>query len=261
MTIERVDITTLQLDPANVRRHGDRNLKAIQASLTKFGQQKPIVVDAKGVVVAGNGTLEAARALGWTEIDVVRSDLHGAEAVAYAIADNRTAELAEWDFEALSQQMRGLVDEDFGMDALGWAEHELEPLLAADWSPPAVSELPGGESGATGKPIKLTAEQREVVDRAIANVRQSRDDETLSDGACVAALCEEYLARVCWIFDWPIAVPRRVWRRGWFRRMRGNRPCWSPTPIWGRSCRTGTDTRIAIGPWIVARLAPTTAGG
>ena len=127
---ERVDIGTLVSDPSNARRHGKRILEAIKASLLKFGLQKPLVVDRKGVVVAGNGTLEAARALGWTEIDVVRTGLNGVEVAAYAIADNRSAELAEWDFEALAPQLQALKDSDFDMDSLGWAEHELDPLLA-----------------------------------------------------------------------------------------------------------------------------------
>jgi len=59
----------LSLDPANVRKHDRRNLDAIKASLRKFGQQKPIVVDTKGIVLAGNGTLTAAKELGWSEIE------------------------------------------------------------------------------------------------------------------------------------------------------------------------------------------------
>lgn len=122
MKTERVDIATLTADPANARRHDTRNLEAIKGSLRRFGQQKPIVVDGKGVVVAGNGTLEAARALGWEKIDVVRTELNGVEVAAYAIADNRSAELGAWDFEALAPQLQALKDDDFDMDALGWAE-------------------------------------------------------------------------------------------------------------------------------------------
>ena len=77
MRSETVPIDSLSFDPANVRKHGERNLATIKASLLRFGQQKPIVVDANGVVRAGNGTLAAAKALGWKEIAVVRSTLAG----------------------------------------------------------------------------------------------------------------------------------------------------------------------------------------
>lgn len=65
----RRKVADLALDPANARKHSDKNLAAIKASLTRFGQQKPIVIDSSGVVRAGNGTLAAAKALGWAEID------------------------------------------------------------------------------------------------------------------------------------------------------------------------------------------------
>ena len=82
-------------DPANARKHSSRNLSAIKASLLRFGQQKPIVVDSQGVIIAGNGTWEAAKALGWKTIEVKVSQLEGSDRSAYAIADNKTAALAD----------------------------------------------------------------------------------------------------------------------------------------------------------------------
>jgi site-specific DNA-methyltransferase (adenine-specific) len=121
MTIETVAINSLSADPANPRKHGQRNLDAIAASLRRFGQQKPIVVDSRGVVRAGNGQLAAAKLLGWTEIRIVRSDLPPTELTAFAIADNRTAELAEWDAEVLEKL---LSDADLG--DVGFTDEEME---------------------------------------------------------------------------------------------------------------------------------------
>lgn len=112
LVVEPVPVAELHEDPANVRRHGPRNLAAIRASLARFGQRKPIVVGPGGLVVAGNGTLAAARELGWPTVAVVRTVLAGAEAAAFAIADNRTAELAEWDNDALSQMLEALREQD-----------------------------------------------------------------------------------------------------------------------------------------------------
>ena len=56
LKVETVALAKLALDPRNARRHPERNLESIKASLARFGQQKPIVVDADGVTVAGNGT-------------------------------------------------------------------------------------------------------------------------------------------------------------------------------------------------------------
>jgi len=130
-----VDIPCAELhnDPANVRKHGEQNLAAIKASLARFGQQKPIVVNQDGVVIAGNGTLMAARALGWQTIKAVRTNLAGSEATAFAIADNRTAELAEWDDAALQQQLAAIaIDDEELLAATGFDEKELAKLAAAN---------------------------------------------------------------------------------------------------------------------------------
>jgi len=118
-------------DPANARRHSDANLDAIRGSLLAFGQQKPIVVDARGVVVAGNGLYLAARQLGWRNIAAIRTTLRGVDRMAYALADNRTAELAEWDDEALLRQLEELRDQ-VDLPALGFDEEELARLLNPD---------------------------------------------------------------------------------------------------------------------------------
>jgi len=139
MTIESVPLSTLCADPANARVHSARNIEAIKASLTRFGQQKPILVDAKGVVRAGNGTLAAAKALGWENINIVRSDLIGSDAAAYAIADNRTSDLSEWDDDALAKQLETLRAEGTDLADLGFSEREVHRLLS--------EEDPGQELG------------------------------------------------------------------------------------------------------------------
>ena len=120
MEIETVVLDSLRLDPSNARRHDKRNLSAIQESLRRFGQRKPIVVSTDGIVIAGNGTVEAARALGWTEISVARipSEWTSDQIKAYALADNRSAELAEWDETTLAEQL-------IELDEIGWDVVEL----------------------------------------------------------------------------------------------------------------------------------------
>lgn len=140
MKIQSVKIDEISPDPANVRKHSDRNLSAIVASLRKFGQQKPIVVNAEGIILAGNGTYEAAKRLGWDKIDVVRSNLKGSDATGFAIADNRTAELAEWDDTALAETLRALQSEEFDVEAAGWQEDEIDALLEK-----LASDLAGSE--------------------------------------------------------------------------------------------------------------------
>lgn len=128
MQIETVEISSITPDPANVRTHSQRNIEAIAASLRRFGQQKPIVLDANGVVRAGNGTFAAAKLLGWTHIDAVRTALTGVELVAYGIADNRTGDAdagSEWDRDALALTLSAINTE-----VPGFSLDEIASLIA-----------------------------------------------------------------------------------------------------------------------------------
>ena len=141
LQIERRSIAELSNDPANARKHNDKNIEAIIASLRRFGQQKPIVIDRNNIVRAGNGTLEAARRLGWDSIDCVKTSLEGSDAIAYAIADNRTAELAEWDDDVLAAQLNGLLTESEEIAlAAGWTAEEIEAMVALSEDDPEITE-------------------------------------------------------------------------------------------------------------------------
>ncbi len=123
MEIVRKEINEITADPGNVRLHNKKNIDAIKASLNRFGQQQPIVVDKNMVVRAGNGRLEAARQLGWTHINVVVSDLDKVDLVAYSIADNRTGETSSWDEDGLREQLASLDDE---LRDIAYADFQLD---------------------------------------------------------------------------------------------------------------------------------------
>ena len=117
MKVVSRSIADLTFDPQNARRHGKKNKDAVLSSLKKFGQQKPIVILSDGTVIAGNATTEAATTLGWDKIDAVVFDGTKDEAIAFAIADNRTAELATWDWDILTDQLNLIKNAD-GLDLL-----------------------------------------------------------------------------------------------------------------------------------------------
>lgn len=129
MKIETRSISSLVLDPANARTHDAKNIAAIKGSLARFGQQKPIVITPKGVVIAGNGTLSAATELGWETIAVVVTELSGSDLTAFGLADNRTAELAEWDPENLGALLKALSDEEFPLESIGFDPLYMENLF------------------------------------------------------------------------------------------------------------------------------------
>lgn len=128
--VEIVEIDTLTPDPANARLHPEPNLQAIEASLRQFGQDQPLVVQREGRIVRkGNGRLSAMRRLGWKRCVVVWVNDDNWQAVARALADNRTAELATWDVPVLMRLMQELRDDGRETQNLGWTEGEIAALL------------------------------------------------------------------------------------------------------------------------------------
>lgn len=102
-------------------RKNDSAVDAVAASLKEFGWQQPIVIDKQGVIVAGHTRYKAAKKLGMTSAPcVVADDLTPEQIKAYRLADNKTNELAVWDFELLETELLDLADFDmaeFGFSA------------------------------------------------------------------------------------------------------------------------------------------------
>lgn len=122
-----VRVDELRHHPDNARQ-GD--VGAISESLSRFGQVRPIVVQAStGYVIAGNHVLAAARALGEPEIAAVRVDLDDAEALAYLVADNRTADLATYDLERQAAVLRQLA-ESGRLEGTGYDGDDVDRALA-----------------------------------------------------------------------------------------------------------------------------------
>lgn len=146
-----VPVASLFESDRNVRSHPGVSMDVIVGSLERFGQRKPIVARHDGEVIAGNGTFKAAKILGWPEIAVVRFEGTEQEALDYAIADNRTAELSSWDRGKLFTLMRDLWRDDHdlalatGFD--GTAIEEMHKAFAA-----MENALGGGSGNGEGTP-------------------------------------------------------------------------------------------------------------
>lgn len=133
--VERVPIGSVTLHPRNARR-GD--VRAIQESLRANGLFAPIVVQrSTGHVLSGNHTLRAARNLEWDTIDVVYVDVDDARAVKILLAANRTADLGEYDEQALVALLTEAAENDAGSEGAllygtGYTDADLVKLLGHD---------------------------------------------------------------------------------------------------------------------------------
>lgn len=182
----------------NARLHHDRDRRVLMESLQRYGQRKPVVAKRSyrgqtNVVLAGNGALEAARGLGWRYLAVSWFEGSDDEARQYALVDNRSAELSNWDLEELAGQLRDLQEaEPTLLSNLGWAEQDVSVLLQAQWEPPRVEPLPSGPPALVS--IVLTRDQYQLVLRAVEAVRAREGDAAMTEGRVVELLCADYLA-------------------------------------------------------------------
>lgn len=107
-------------------RNNDGAVEAVAASIKEFGWKVPIVIDAKGVIVAGHTRAKAAERLGLEKVPcIVADDLTEEQVKAFRLADNKTAELAEWDMSLLDEELAGIEEIDmaqFGFDAEAFQE-------------------------------------------------------------------------------------------------------------------------------------------
>ena len=146
-------------------RFNDDAVDAVAKSISEFGWRAPIVVDKDYVIVCGHTRLKAAQKLGLTEVPVhVASDLTPEQIQAYRIADNKTAEIAEWNYDLLPLEIKELQDANFDLSLLGFDTDELDQLLngtSADevtdgeTEPDAVPEAPEEAVSRRGEVYRL----------------------------------------------------------------------------------------------------------
>lgn len=113
----------------NNPRKNAQAVKAVKNSIKEFGFKVPIVIDRDGVIVTGHTRLLAALQLHMSEVPVVvADDLDEEQIKAFRLADNKTAELAEWDFDKLDEEIADIFNidmADFGFDIVDpFEEHE-----------------------------------------------------------------------------------------------------------------------------------------
>jgi len=150
--IEWVPLDSVRLNPDNPR-HNDEAVGPVKQSIARFGFRVPIVANRRtGFAEAGNTRLKAAREMGLAQIPAIWVDDDEMTALAFAIADNRTAEIATWDEPELAGLLQRLARED-QLAASGFRDDDLTGLLAKleaedasgreeTWEPPA--EVPRG---------------------------------------------------------------------------------------------------------------------
>jgi ParB-like chromosome segregation protein Spo0J len=117
-----VSIDALKPHPKNARTH---DIPKIQRSLERFGQMKfPVVQKSSGCIIAGHGTVEAAKRLGWTTIKIQVVDVDDDTALGYLIADNATSDSSSYD----KSKLLDVLGSALSLEGLGFDEEDIEAL-------------------------------------------------------------------------------------------------------------------------------------
>ncbi len=129
MKIEMRNLSDIKPYPGNPRLNDDA-VDAVAASLKEFGFRQPIVVDSEGVIICGHTRFKAAQKLGLEKAPVhVAKDLSPDQIKAYRIADNKTAELSDWNYDLLPIELAELKEANYDLGLLGFDPDELARLL------------------------------------------------------------------------------------------------------------------------------------
>lgn len=122
-----IEKSTKELIPyANNPRNNDDAVAAVAKSIENFGFKVPIIIDRANTIIAGHTRLKAARVLNLDKVPcIIADDLTEEQIKAFRLADNKVGELAEWDFEALEQELAELddMDLDFDMEDFGFEKN------------------------------------------------------------------------------------------------------------------------------------------
>lgn len=123
MQIKELAITELH-EYENNPRNNDGAVNAVAASIEEFGFKVPIIIDSDNTIVAGHTRLKAAKKLRLDTVPcIVADDLTPEQIKAFRLADNKTGELAGWDFAKLEEELSG-ISEQFDMTAFGFAAED-----------------------------------------------------------------------------------------------------------------------------------------
>lgn len=167
----------------NNPRVNDGAVGAVAESIREFGFQQPIVVDREGVIIAGHTRYKDAQKLGMTEVPVVVADnLTDEQVRAYRLADNKTGELAEWDFSALEEELAGIGELD--MSLFGFETKEMkepEEITEDDYEeePPEVPKARVGDIYQLGRHRLMCGDSTDV--QSVQKLCQGQVDLLLTD--------------------------------------------------------------------------------
>lgn len=130
MEIIEIDINLIKPYESNPRKISQIAIDKVAASIQEFGWKQPIVVDKNNIIIVGHTRLLAAKKLGLNKVPIIiANDLSKENVKAYRLADNRTNQESEWDFDDLKLEFNDLKELDFDLSLTGFDDDEIKNLF------------------------------------------------------------------------------------------------------------------------------------
>lgn len=177
LKIEYKDVIELTPYENNSRTHSEDQIAKIAKSIQEFNFNNPILIDEKGVIVAGHGRLLAAKKLGlFTVPTITLTGLTDDQRKAYLITDNRLAELGDWDHNLLLDEVNSLMDLDFNLDDIGLDDSFIGSLNSYEQYMPVLDP--------SKNQVDITENQVEKQEKKMGTAYQEKSEQNLIEIIC-----------------------------------------------------------------------------
>jgi len=174
-----------QMEPSALKpwednpRINDEAVDAVVKSIKSFGFNVPILCDQQFTIIAGHTRWKAAKKVGMKSVPVISLELSEAQRDAFAIADNKTGEIADWDYPGLRKILERLKSKKIDLPSLGYSQGELQALLTRqkefDWKAFEQRFKAKLTSMYVLLPIKVSVEMKEIFKEAIQKLANKHE--------------------------------------------------------------------------------------
>lgn len=174
-----------QIEPSKLKpwednpRINDEAVNAVVKSIKSFGFNVPILCDQQFTIIAGHTRWKAAKKIGMKSVPVIMLELSEAQRDGFAIADNKTGEIAVWDYPGLRRILEKLKRKKINLPSLGYSQGELQALLRQqkefDWKVFEEVFKTKLTSMYVLLPIKVSADMKEIFKEAIQELANKHE--------------------------------------------------------------------------------------
>ena len=189
-----IEAAELNPHPLNPNEHNESQITLLSKILSETGWRNPVVISKdSGLIVSGHGRVMAALQMDDKRVPVNYQAFDSEEdELAHLLADNRLAELSDFNSKGVVEILKQLEAEGTDLDLTGFMDYDAQKLIEDALKSDDLVDL-DEEGTKSAEPIKLTIEQRETFDQCARKIRQSEGEE-LSDGRIVEFIAADFLA-------------------------------------------------------------------